>query len=533
MNIQARTLGVASLVLCAVAGSSSADFTSASLRAANFAAADGKYRGAPLSASQRTLVEQAIQKLDDVNNSTTQACVDCLRKMLANNRICAEVGTSTSAATTLPDRKAGCNPRTDGIHLGAWTFRQKVEVIACVLAHEWFHTNQTDADYNGGQYELPAYQHEKECLEALGQTGSSRHMFICDQIAALSRPVQSGPMDPARTSDGGKLLTTDDGTSYSFHSDFPGFYIALSDNVTFWGHLHNVTRPYDASVYEYNGSRLVSIFGYDPGTDEGRISTYEIANEGADFVHQHTLTMFNSEPFTHTGSLDGARRYVLDTRNDRILTYGMDTNGIFSIDLGTYVDGVSFPEMQGALSIHTNTDAARRGSKGDSIIVEYRDTRADTAVNAASSVVILFDDNGNGEANRVRFLDLEGGTIEWRDFMAVVPGFVDQPSAGQTSVEVFAGAGAAIEIQVVDEVGGVLEVLASGTMPVDANEQVFPLSRALGPCDIVQAVDTDNVSAVPPNPYPIPNVADLAEPFGVLNFDDVLAFLVAFGAECP
>jgi len=27
--------------------------------------------------------------------------------------------------------------------------------------------------------------------------------------------------------------------------------------------------------------------------------------------------------------------------------------------------------------------------------------------------------------------------------------------------------------------------------------------------------------------------ADLAEPFGVLDFDDVLAFLVSFGSGCP
>ena len=35
-----------------------------------------------------------------------------------------------------------------------------------------------------------------------------------------------------------------------------------------------------------------------------------------------------------------------------------------------------------------------------------------------------------------------------------------------------------------------------------------------------------------PEPKPCSEV-DLAEPFGVLNFDDVLAFLVRFGAGCP
>ncbi|MFI4896418.1 MAG: GC-type dockerin domain-anchored protein [Phycisphaerales bacterium JB059] len=532
MNTSTR-FAAASVLVCGVVASTSADFTSASLRAASFSAADGSYRGGPLSESQRSLVEQAIQKLDDVDDATTQACVDCLRKMLANNRICVESGTSGSAATTLPDRKPGCNPRTEGIHLGAWTFRQTIEVIACVLAHEWFHTNQTEADYTGGAYELPAYQHEKACLEALGQTGTPRHMFICDQIAALMRPVQSGPTDPARTADGGKMLTTDDGWSYSFHSDFPGFYIGWDDNSSFWGHLHDVPNPYDASVYDYGGARLVSILGYDPDNNEGRISTWEVTGGGSGFFFRHALTMFSSEPFSHTGSLDGTRRYVLDTRNDRIVRFDMDAEGVFSDQWGDYARIENFPELAGALSIRCNLMDGRRGTNGDSVIIEYRDTRADTAVNTAMTRAVLFDDDNDGVADRVETLDPEGGPIGVQDFIAVVPGFVDEPVSGRSAVALFAGAGAAVEIQAVDGGGGVLEVLASGSMPPDANEAFFTLSRPLTPCELIRAVDTDNVTAVPPNTVEVRNAADLSEPLGVLDFDDVLAFLVAFGAMDP
>ena len=534
MNTPTRATAAASLLVCGLVASSSADFTSASLRAAGFGAADGAYRGAPLSASQKSLVEQAIQKLDDVDSATTQACVDCLRQMLANNRICAETGTATSAATTLPDRKAGCNPRTDGIHLGAWTFRQTVEVIACVLAHEWFHTNQTDADYNGGAYELPAYQHEKACLEALGQAGTPRHMFICDQIAALQRPPQTPPNDPARSADGGKLMTTEDGWSYAFHTDFPGFYIAWEDNATFWGHLIDVDAPYDAHVYDHGGNRYVSIFGYQPGTQDGRISTYRIENGGANFFFSHALTMFNSEPFSHTGTLEALdRRYVLDTRNDRIVRFDLDASGIYSNSWGDYAHVDQFPELAGALSVRRNVIDERRGESGDSLIIEFCDTRADTAINTAMVRAVFFDDNNDGVADRIETLDPDGGPIEVRDFIAVVPGFDSEPVSGRLELVVFAGAGAAVEIQAVDAGGAVLEVLASGAMPPDSNEASFTLSRPLAPCELIRAVDTDNGAAVPPNTVEVRNAADLAQPVGVLDFDDVLAFLVAFGAMDP
>ncbi len=524
-----HTLGAIGLT-GAIGALSMADFTSASFRAAGFQAADGEVRGVALSASQKTVVTQAINLLDNNNSSTTQACVDCLRTLLANDRICLEAGTTTAGATTLADEKAGCNPRTEGIHISPGMFHQRTEVIACVLAHEWFHINQSAADYQGN-FEAPAYQHEIDCLVALGLTGSNRHMQMVNCLAALNQPPQSPPFDAGRTSEGGKIAFDDSGWSYSMGSDFPGFYISAPDNVMMYGHLVDTPVPYDFEVYTADDKKFVTISGYDPVASSGVIVSYEVVADGQSFFLHHAQTLTDSEPFSLTRSTDGSRLFALDTRWDRVVTFTRDADGAYTVPGADYAGFDDYPALGGALGISANTADARRGMAGDSLIIDYHDTRAQSAVVVDRPRAVLFDDNGDGAADRQETLDTDGTPIDWYDFIAVVPGFVDEPVFGDTGVTVFAGAGAAIEIQAVDSGGAFIETLGAGTMPTDDNEAPFALSRALNPCEYIQAVDTDNIAAVPPRPWYIPNPVDYAEPFGALDFSDVFAFLVAFGAQ--
>ena len=158
----ATTLSLAFLFSTAVA-----NFTSSDWRAAGFCVPDGMYNGVPPDAGQAFDISAAIDQLATMPGMTE--CADCLRDMMTNGRICMETGSANSSAgaTTLPDMQSGCNSSTEGIHINPDMINQPQEVLICVLAHEWYHTNQDAEDYEGN-FEKPAYQAEIDCLKALG-----------------------------------------------------------------------------------------------------------------------------------------------------------------------------------------------------------------------------------------------------------------------------------------------------------------------------------------------------------------------------
>ncbi|MEZ6242540.1 MAG: GC-type dockerin domain-anchored protein [Phycisphaerales bacterium] len=424
-------------------------------------------------------------------------------------------------------------PRTEGIHLNPGTLQQTTQVIACILAHEWYHTNQNATDYQGA-FEVGAYQHEIACLVALGQTGTNRHMQMVNCLASLTTAPQSPPFDKGRPAEGGKIDFTDTGWSYSMGSDFPGFYISSPNNVSMYGHLVNVSVPYDFVFYTVDTHKYITISGYEPSTQSGVLLTYEQLGDGQSFPLRSSQTIPNAEPFSLAISRDKGRLYILDTRNDAVLRYGpLATSGIFAVPDGEYANSSTLPALEGALAISTNIIDERRGMTGDSLIIDYHDTRAEGAIVVDRPRAVLFDDDGDGAADRAQTMNNDNTPITWRDFIAVVPGFLDAPAFADTSVRVFAGAGVNLQIHSVESDGTYIETLATGVMPSDDNEATFNLSRPLNPCEYIRAVDIDNSGVLPAYPVFVPNPADLADPPGMLDFSDVFAFLVAFGNMQP
>lgn len=522
----------AALAAAIAVSASHADFTSASLRAQGFNATDGSHKGEGLSAMEKMRVEAAIARLSAVSGSTAADCPDCLTKMLGKNRICKEGGTSTAGATTLPDKKAGCNETAEGIHLNKNFMSYGVDVLACILAHEWCHVNQTAADF-AGNFEKPCYQHEVDCLVALGQSGTARHTQMVNCLAAQNAAPRTPPFDPGRDASGGEIVSGGSGF-IGLSSEMAAIsFVPYGSDFGLEQPLVAIVDPFDLELIEipdFGEALFVS------GLDANGNGVIEIFGSLGELFPIGVVPLPSLEPFSMAYDPACSTLYVLDTQQDVILPFLFDpfspTNQLQP--LPPFADPIQFPELAGALSIRLNTFGADDPSDcPTSLFVDHRDLRGRCPILLEDPRLILTDTTGNGQADQL------GPPFFWRDHMAWIPGYVAPPFDGDVQVNIFAGTGSQIEIWETDGFGNPLAPIGGGLMPPNLNEFMLPLTRPLVGGEQILAIDVDNIVAVPPEPQLVEggttgcNAADLAPPSGILDIDDVITFLDAFATGDP
>jgi hypothetical protein len=460
--------------------------TSAALRGAGFGAQDGANAGRRIAdAGERKRVTDALDKLATVPN--TADCVKCLRAMLADDRLCKEAGTSGNGATTLPDKKAGCDPKKEAINLHPDFATWPLETLACVLVHEWCHTNQTDFSGGPAKYEKPCYELERDCLKALGQDKAgtpAKNRY--DQIDCKVQELCKKELGRGRTPTSGARVRLHRGSNYAIYSSLvPDTFTGMPPgHQAVFGHPLRMTIPHDFAILEgvLGGKSIAQVVGRDARRDVGVLQTLVIEN-GRVLQELPEIGVPGAELFAIVHDRVRAVAYVLDTIGNRILRL-TDSNADGVPDLlapQPFADAVRFPLLANALALGLNT-----GASVPSLFVEDDDLREADVLVLDGARSVLFDDDQDGRADRV-------AAIAWRDLVAFAPGYVQKPIAGQNQVVVFAGAGARVEVQETDATGAQnLGVLGSATVPGGGNEVTVVLSGPLVLGKFIRTLDVDN-----------------------------------------
>ncbi|MEL6396326.1 MAG: GC-type dockerin domain-anchored protein [Planctomycetota bacterium] len=524
--------------LAGAAGSSLvlADFTSADLRAQGFRAADGVYKGGFLNDAQETAVELAIARLKATAGSTTDECVKCLERLFANNRICKEKGTSGSWATALPDRKAGCDEEAEGIHLSCDVLGQSTNILAGVLAHEWVHINQTEADYRRN-YEIDAYRAELVAYDRLGLRGT----WIWRDTQRQLRNQEASPNAPRREAPGGERAVAN-GDLLSIVADEQEMWHISPDGLSVTPYSLLAAEPVDLHVLETdNHNDLVLIAGNQQvgGTD----SVIEVLGSSGGLygtvcqIQIPNSTILSMAGFPLDPSGDAWYIYALDIQNAVIHEIGMFFDPVLGFwemqQFGVFADAAQYPQLSDASSISINEHPTALGA---SLFVEPRDRRSQSTVVLSDERMIITDTLDFGVADELT-AGGDLGPFAWRDHVAIVPGFGETLNDGDTQVEVFAATRAPIEVWLSDPDDAKIELLGFGTIPDGDNFGFIPLSRPLRVGEFILAEDVDNASVVPGHAFRVGTVsgcpADLAPPYGIISNTDVDAFVAAFFANDP
>src|SRR5207247_1867799 len=124
------------------------------------------------------------------------------------------------------------------------------------------------------------------------------------------------------------------------------------------------------------------------------------------------------------------------------------------------------------------------------VFLDFRDTRPLDAMRLDEPRTALFDNDFDGDAD-------SAGTIAWRDIVAMKPGYFQSPHAGDLHVDVFAGTGVPLQVQLTDATGASnLGVIGSGNVPVGVNEAMVPLTQSLQAGQYIRTLDLDNDATV-------------------------------------
>jgi hypothetical protein len=426
--------------------------------------------------------QQTVVALDRLQQTYFQDCARCLKNMLSSKRVCkcdADVGARTFASALPPS----CNPELDGMCIGQSFFRVPVEVQACILAHEWLHMVQPPTlSYNCMQ--LEAFRLERDCLTNLGQAnpkspGYSRYVQmarlaeelsheICPSPGPESLPALSEPRTGAKSRSYG-------GVNYSILSHNPTLYGIPTAQDTTFEYALAMTTPFN---FVMAGSGLLVVSGLRDSSDTGILQTLAV-HDGRVIDEIWTLELPGVHPFGL--ALDGARLYVLDTSQSRILVVEDGDGDSLPETLSPipFARAIDFPVLQETLSIEL------LGNTG--LILDPADRRlAEDLVEPDREFTILYDLDQDGTADAT-------GNAAWRDFLTIIPGFVDLPRDTSAALRVLATAGAAIQLVLTDSTGTEdYGVLGSGGVPLSSNDGLVSLDVELVGGTYVRLDDVTN-----------------------------------------
>lgn len=471
-----------------------------SVALAGYDKAAWKADGEKFAAGDKTALKNAIDKFKDLKIKTDALgdtdlgkCGKCLKDMVDNDRICEETGDlkKTSSASVNGDDKAECGSKSDAMNVSK-PF-PSTEQLAAVLAHEWCHTAQA-SPVGTGVFEIPCYEVEVAVLEKLkGKAAEADKKKIQNRIDQMTKCIAefkkaAAVVPPKTPADGGVIHEASSGASYGvFVEEATAGVLNLGNATTDLFAQPIVTnRPLNMIVEAdlVSGvSDLVMISGLVNSDADGLIEALHV-DDSLNVTPGFQLSLPGRHPFGMAFNRTTGRLYILDTYASEILTYSISPpyNSTPTF-VGVFANLSGVPQLFDTLSIEL-----LGGGNGHDLLAVAQDLRGvDRSIDPLTETLALLDSDMNGVMDGSAVI----GAI--LDDLRFVPGYPDLVLAGDTTLRVFASAGATIEVHQVDPSdNSSLELLGTGTVGSTSLYVTVSLSRALNAGEFILAIDTTN-----------------------------------------
>lgn len=451
--------------------------------------------GTPFSGVQKASLTNAIDLFGSLtitngtNRLALRECADCLKRMLANNRLCHESGTINAGASTAGDDQPGCSPDSDLINISEEKFPNP-EMLAAALAHEWCHAAQANP-VGTAPFEIPCYEVEIAVLKGLlgGAAADSRQAIsnridqmatcITNLRASLSTNALIFPRTPAF---GGRIINWGDRT-FSVFCDKP--VLQWGDSMTpLQSFPLETDRPFDLKLIPQGDDVIALVSGLRRDNVTGTIETLRL--RGNQVWHLSTTVLERVHPFSFDYNPVTGRLYVLDTLNDQVLVFLLQSPFTGPLGrLGVYASNKFSPGLGFALSL-----SILGGGSGRDLLLKSTDTRlVDYVPDMSEMTWQLLDPLAQDRANSVVQRRLGA-------FYSLKPGVVGPVPEGATMIKVFGSPGATLQVANAD-LGRFGPPMAIGTIAGDMTTVEVQLSRPLVSGEILETIDLSNFDFPP------------------------------------
>jgi len=451
--------------------------------------------GTPFSDAQKASLTNAIDLFGGLTITNRdkrlplRECADCLKKMLAKNRLCHESGSINAGATTSGDDQPNCNPDSDLINVSEDKFPNP-EMLAAALAHEWCHAAQANP-VGTAPYEIPCYEVEIAVLKGLlGSAAAGNRQAISNRIdqmltcitnlrASLGTNALIFPRTPAF---GGRIINLGDKT----------FSVFCDKSALQWGDSMTplqsfpleTDRPFELKIIPQGNEFVALVSGLLRDNLTGTIEALLL--RGSEVIHLSTTILERSHPFSFDYNPATSRLYVLDTLNDQVLVYSLEAPFTSpGRNLGVFASKKFAPGLEFALSL-----SLVGNGNGRDLLLRSGDSRyVDAVPDMAEMTWQLLDPLSQDRASMVMQGRL-GGLYQ------LEPGVVGPIPEGVTTISVFGSPGSSIQIANAD-LGRLSPPLGIGTIPGDSTTVEVKLNRPVVAGEALAVVDFSNLNLRP------------------------------------
>lgn len=427
-----------------------------------------KYNGKKITQqSRKDNVKNAIQKLKDTMDSAPDGCAEGLEKLRKKSRgICKETGAAKDKpgwhGATKTDGKPGAG--ADRINVDPEDLDGDTDILACVLAHEWVHVNETGA----GEGEKEKEEKEVEENQPTEDDRNGRLTVGASSMGPTSArdllsPVVIQPAPVPALAQGYASLRSGDAKYFvGEHGNQMLSYLVSAGVAHHFGLglIEPLNLAWLESVSGPTGGRVLVASGV-TSSGSGALQYLEV-DTTTGTVTQSLLQVplpgvrpldLDHEVFAGLDLL-----YVLDVTQKRILLF-WDSNGDRlpeSVLAQPWATSATYPQLQGAKALFRDLSAPL------TLMVSPRDLRIQHNPKLSAAVWELGDVNADGRADYL---------IPWveADLLVFDPEPYAPPLGGDTDLEAMAVKGATIELWQSDAGSALITLLGTAVTGADNN----------------------------------------------------------------